>query len=107
MSELVDLVDRDGHIQKRAVPRGQVDQHEGLHMQIVIAVVFDSLGRMLVHRRAKAPNVGAYDHICGAILASEPPETAAAREAFEETGVHPRNLRVVTHGVNELDMAQD
>lgn len=103
MLELVDLVDKKGRIQKRAVPRHEAGQHQGLHLQIVIAIVVDKTGRLLVNRRAKEPNIGDYDHICGAIISGETPEEAAAREAFEETGVRPRNLRIVTHGVNQYD----
>lgn len=101
MSELVDLVNSSGEVQLRGIPRSEVPHYPDLHMQIVIAVVVDSLGRMLVHRRAKEPNIGSYDHICGAISSGESPEEAAAREATEETGVQPRELRVVAHGVNE------
>lgn len=72
-------------------------------MQIVIAVVFDGLGRMLVQRRAVEPNIGSLDHICGAVDSGEAPEVAAAREATEETGITPRNLRLVAQGINEYN----
>lgn len=70
MSELVDLVDRNGTIQMYGVPRHEVAKHPDLHMQIVIVVAFDGLGRMLVHRRGENKKVDRtrFDHICGAII---------------------------------------
>lgn len=103
MSELVDLVDRHGEIQRRGVPRHEVPNHPDLHMQIVIVIALDSLMRVLVHRRGKTKDVDPekYDHICGVIRSDETPEKAGLREGQEETGVQLRNIRRVHAGVNE------
>lgn len=102
MPELVDLVNKQGEVQKRGVPRHEVDNHPGLHMQIVIVIAFDSLLRLLVHRRgAEKSDAGKFDHICGAIKSDETPEAAARREGLEETGVVLQNIRKVHEGVNE------
>jgi 8-oxo-dGTP pyrophosphatase MutT (NUDIX family) len=105
MTERVDLVDRDGVVQKAAIPRDEVDNYPDLHMQIVITVIFDGLGRVLVHQRSpkKKVNGGDIDHVCGGIVSGETPEAAAAREAYEETGVRPSNLRIVAQGINEYN----
>lgn len=102
MSELVDLVNRDGEIVRRAVERDDAEQYDGLHMQIVIAVITNGLGQVLVHERAKTKGVnpGDIDHVCGGILSGESPEAAAVREAKEEVGIEPKNLKVVREGVN-------
>lgn len=102
MSELVDLVNKHGEIQKIGVPRHEVGNHPDLHMQIVIVIAFDSLLRMLVHRRgAEKSDAEKFDHICGAIQSGETPEEAALREGLEETGVALQNVRKVHAGVNE------
>jgi 8-oxo-dGTP pyrophosphatase MutT (NUDIX family) len=102
MSELIDLVNIDGEIQRRAVSRDDADSYIGLYMQIVIAVVTNGLGHVLVHERSmtKSVNPGHIDHVCGGILAGEDPLTAAKREAKEEVGIEPENLKVVRRGVN-------
>jgi len=103
--ELVDLVDASGIIQKQRIPRSEVDSYPDLHLQIVIGVVLDKKGRMLVHKRAqtKRVNPGDIDHICGGVMSGETPEVAAAREAVEETGVKPLNLKIVSQGVNKYN----
>lgn len=103
--ELVDLVDDSGVIQKRKVPRTEIDSYPNLYLQIVIGVVLDKEGRMLVHKRSqtKRVNPGDIDHICGGVMSGETPEEAAEREAVEETGVKPLNLKIVAQGVNKYN----
>lgn len=105
MEELVDLVDSEGNIQKQSIPRDQVNSFPDLHMQIVIAVIFDSNNRVLVHQRAKTKKVnpGDVDHVCGGVMTGETPEQAAFRETVEETGVEPSELRVIKQGVNQYN----
>lgn len=105
MSELVDLVNASGEIVERGVTRDDTEHRDGLHLQIVIAVVFNGLGQVLVHERAatKKVNPGDIDHVCGGILAGETPERAAVREAEEEVGVTLANLRMVRKGVNSYN----
>jgi 8-oxo-dGTP pyrophosphatase MutT (NUDIX family) len=100
--ELVDLVDVSGNIKIRGVPRFETGLYPNLHLQIVIAVVFDKEGRILVHQRAKTKkiNPGDIDHVCGGVISGETPEMAARREADEETGIKPKNLKVITQGIN-------
>lgn len=102
MSELIDLVDRNGTVIQRGIVRDDANAYDGLHMQIVIVVILDSHGHTLVHQRAKTKRVnpGDIDHVCGAMLAGETPEAAAQREASEEVGVTLRNLQIVRQGVN-------
>lgn len=52
MRELVDLVDSSGEIKLRNVPREEADSHKDLHMQLVVAVIFNSMGEALVHKRS-------------------------------------------------------
>lgn len=103
-SELVDLVDEDGQIQLRAVPLHEAKQHyaEGLYLQIAIAVIFDSFGRVLAHRRAqtKKSDKGKIDHACGVVSSGETPLETANREVAEETGVSTRNLKLVDQRIN-------
>ncbi len=103
--ELVDLVDASGIIKKHSIPRSETDSYPDLHLQIVIAVVLDKEGRMLVHKRAqtKRVNPGDIDHVCGGVMSGETPEEAAEREAVEETGVKPLNLKIVAQGVNKYN----
>ncbi len=105
MTEHTDLVDKTGTVRKVGVPRHTVDNHPGLHMQIVIAIIFDPLGRVLVQQRALGKKVcpGSMDHVCGGVHSGETPEQAALREALEETGVSPKNLRVIEQGLNEYN----
>lgn len=101
-SERVDLVDANGVIQKRAVLRSEVGQHPDLHLQIVIGVISNGSGEVLVHRRAqgKKVNPGDIDHVCGGVMSGESPEQAVIREAEEETGLTPSNLKLITKGLN-------
>ncbi|OGM26847.1 hypothetical protein A2627_05525 [Candidatus Woesebacteria bacterium RIFCSPHIGHO2_01_FULL_39_28] len=100
--ELVDLVDASGQIKKKAIPRSEAEQHPNLHLQIVIAAIFDYAGQLLVQRRAltKSTCPGDIDLVCGAVVSGETPEKAAIRESLEETGIEPKNLKVVQSGVN-------
>jgi 8-oxo-dGTP pyrophosphatase MutT (NUDIX family) len=102
MSELIDLVNETGEIVRRDVPRGYAEHHNDLHMQIIIAVVFNGLGQVLVHQRAatKKVNPGDIDHICGGLLAGESPKQAALREADEEVGVIINDIHIVSQGLN-------
>src|SRR5687768_6388214 len=105
MPEFVDLVDKDGEIRLRGVPRHEVPNHDDLHMQIAIVVAVDSLQRILVHRRGSTKKVDRekYDHICGGLMSGETPEQAALREGFEETGITLKNIRKVHSGINEYN----
>jgi 8-oxo-dGTP pyrophosphatase MutT (NUDIX family) len=100
--ESVDLVDDNGRIQMRGVPKDQAGRYGDLYMQIVIAVITDSNGKFLVHQRALTKKVdpGAIDHVCGGIQSDETPEAAAIRESIEETGVEPKNLQIIEQGLN-------
>lgn len=102
-SEHIDLVDSSGKVVRANIPRDDAAHYDGLHMQVVIAVVRNKNGEFLVHQRAlsKKVNPGDMDHVCGAMIAGENPETAAAREALEEGGVHITNAKIVHAGVNE------
>lgn len=103
--ELVDLVDSSGQVKKRNVLRSEVSLYPDLYLQIVICIVFDRQGRVLVHKRAKTKKVnpGDIDHICGGVMSGETAIAAAEREAFEETGLKPKNLKVVTQGINKYN----
>lgn len=103
--ELVDLVDSDGVIVKEGIPRNEIDQFPNLHMQIVIAVIFNDKGEVLVHRRAltKSVNRGDVDHVCGGVIAGESLESAAIREGLEETGAISSQLRKLKQGVNQYN----
>jgi len=102
MSELIDLVNRDGTVVKHSVVRDDAERYDGQYMQIVIAVITNGLGQVLVHERAKTKKVnpGDIDHVCGGILSGETPEDAVIREAKEEVGVIPKSLRIIRRGVN-------
>lgn len=104
MSELVDLADKDGQIQLHAVPLHEAKQYysEGLYLQIAIAVIFDSFGRVLAQRRAqtKKSDKGKIDHACGVVSSGETPLETASREVTEETGLRARNLQLVDQRVN-------
>lgn len=102
MAELIDLVDKTGKVIKIAVTRDDLARYPDLHMQIVI-VVLRRGEDVLVHARSlkKKVNPGDIDHVCGGILSGETPADAAIREAYEETGVKPKSLRIVAQGVNE------
>lgn len=104
MSERVDLVDTSGVIQLADVEREDArQQQDGLHMQIVIVVIFNSAGQVLVHERSarKTVNPNDVDHICGGVKAGEKPEQAAHRETKEEGGVELSALHLVAAGVNK------
>lgn len=103
--ELVDLVDSSGQIQQKGIPRTEIDRFPDLRLQIVIVVVFDSQGRILVHKRgmSKKVNPGDIDHICGGVHSNESVEQAASRETLEEAGIEPDKLKVVLKGVNKYN----
>lgn len=100
--ERVDLVDANGVIRKRGILRSDVEQYPDLHLQIVIGVISNGSGEVLVHKRAqgKKVNPSDIDHVCGGVMSGETPEQAVTREAKEETGLMPANLKLVTKGLN-------
>jgi 8-oxo-dGTP pyrophosphatase MutT (NUDIX family) len=102
MSETIDLVDKNGTPVKFNVPRDDAAEYPGLHMQIVIAVIFNRLGQVLVHKRSaqKKVNPGDIDFVCGGVQAGETPEAAVIRESEEDTGVIPTDLRIIREDVN-------
>lgn len=104
-SEYIDLVNSHGDIVKRNVERDDAAHYDGLHMQIIIAVIRNKRGEFLVHRRSLKKNVnpGDYDHVCGGMYAGETPEDTTTREALEEGGVHIAEAKVVHAGVNEYN----
>lgn len=104
MAELIDLVDKTGKVVKTKATRDDLVRHPDLHMQIVIVVLFRN-EHVLVHARShkKSVNPGDIDHVCGGILSGETPVEAAMRESIEETGVRPKNLRIVGEGINEYN----
>lgn len=105
MSELIDLVDPNGAIVQSSVPRDDAAEYEGLHMQIVIAVIQNKAGKFLVHKRSmqKRVNPGDIDHVCGGMYSGETPEAAVVREAREEGGVSIGNSKIIHASVNEYN----
>ena len=104
-NELIDLVDSNGVVQQQFISRSEAASYPDLHLQIVIGVIFDKIGRVLVHKRAqsKKVNPGHIDHVCGAVISGETIEEAVKREALEETGLCPDNLQMITHGINKYN----
>jgi 8-oxo-dGTP pyrophosphatase MutT (NUDIX family) len=102
LTSFIDLVDSQGVVRKTQVPKTQSRDFEGLYAQVVIVVVFDELGRVLVHKRrsSKEVNPGDIDFVCGMVENSESPFEAAMRETKEETGLTPKDLQLVHQGVN-------
>jgi len=105
MKELIDLVDSTGRIIKTGVERGDNMKLGSLHVQVAIAVVLNNSGEVIVHKRSnyKKVNPGYIDHVCGAIVSGESPETTAFREAKEEIGIELENLRLIRQGLNEYN----
>jgi 8-oxo-dGTP pyrophosphatase MutT (NUDIX family) len=101
-NEIVDLVDVSGQIMKKGIPRPEAEQHPGLYLQIVIAVIFDDAGKVLVQKRAltKRTCPGDLDHVCGAVESGETPEMATTRESLEETGLNVHDLKIVEQKLN-------
>ena len=101
--ELVDLVDRSGVIKKQGVPRPEADGLPDLYLQIVVAIILNKNGDILTEKRSDSLEVDpkCIDTVCGAISSGETPEQAAKRESIEETGINPKNLKVVAKGVNK------
>ncbi len=94
--EVVALFD-DAGAAVGAAPRSRV-RAENLRHGTTAILVFDSSGRIYVHRRTATKDVypGLRDFCCGGVLlAGEEPDEGAAREAFEELGVHGVPLRAV------------
>lgn len=103
--ELTDLVDVNGVVKKQKIPRDEIDLYSDLHLQIVIAVIFNKLGNILVQKRAmtKGSEPGKIDHVCGSIISGETPEEAARRESKEETGIIPKKVRILNRGLNKYN----
>lgn len=96
MDEIVALYDDAGR-PAGAAPRSRV-RAENLRHGTTGVLVFDSAGRIYVHRRTPTKDVypGLRDFTAGGVLlAGESPDDGAAREAFEELGVHGVELRPV------------
>ncbi len=105
MPELIDLVNSDGVIVERAVPRNDLARYDNLYMQVAIVVIRNSLGAVLVHERAAVKPVagGKVDHVCGGVKSGKTPEWTALDEAMDEVHVKPDNLRKVWTGLNVYD----
>lgn len=105
MSELIDLVDKDGKILEYAVPRDDLAHYDNLHMQIAVVVIKNSLGAVLVHERSAVKKVapGKVDLVCGAVKSGKTPEWTAFDEATDEVHVKPENLRKAWAGVNAYE----
>lgn len=89
IDEVVALFDAAGHPVGKA-PRSRV-RAENLRHGTTGICVFDSAGRIYVHRRTATKDVypGLRDFCAGGVLlAGEDPADGAVREAFEELGVH-------------------
>lgn len=100
MDEVVALYDETGR-QAGSAPRSRV-RAENLRHGATGVLVADSAGRIYVHRRTPTKDLypGLRDFCAGGVLlAGESPDDGAAREAFEELGVHGVELRPV--GVRE------
>ena len=102
MSELVDLVDKDGVVVQTGVERDDAAVYPNAFMRIVIGVITNSSGDILIHERANTKSVArnCIDHVCGGIISGESPEDAFIREARDEVGVVPTDIQVVAEGVN-------
>jgi isopentenyldiphosphate isomerase len=103
--ELVDLVDANGVIQKQKVPRNEVDIHTDLHLQIVVAIIFNKAGEIVVEKRAltKSSEPGKIDNICGGVRHAETPKKTVMREAKEEAGISPNQIMLVRQGLNKYN----
>src|SRR5262245_26926655 len=93
MTEFVNLVDAEGRLQRQHVPRDSIETYDQLHLEIVIAVIFDSMNRVLSQQRSwkKKSLKGYVDHAaCGAMISTvdTDPVAAGQREIQEETGVN-------------------
>lgn len=96
MEEIVALFDDAGRPAGSA-PRTRV-RAENLRHGATAIVVFDPAGRIYVHRRTGTKDLypGLRDFCAGGVLlAGEEPDDGAAREVFEELGVHGVALRPV------------
>lgn len=109
VEELVDLVDENGRVVIRRVPRSEVRRRkdelisQGLFQPIVVVVVLDDADRVIAQVRGNSKgDDGAQeiDHVCGVIGAGETWEKAARREAAEEIGVELAGLELIEQRVN-------
>jgi 8-oxo-dGTP pyrophosphatase MutT (NUDIX family) len=108
-TELVDLVDANGHVRQTSVTRLEVKRKfqqltaAGLYQPIVVVVVFDARGDVIAQVRGPRKSedgAGEIDHLTGVIAAGESWDRTAIREAREELGISLGDLRKVTSGVN-------
>jgi 8-oxo-dGTP pyrophosphatase MutT (NUDIX family) len=99
------LVDESGIIKKRNIPKNEIEDYPDLHLQIVIAVIFDRDGKILIQKRSlnKSSEPGVIDHVCGALRSGEMPEQASIRESLEETRIAPSELKIVDIAVNSYN----
>src|SRR5215218_7095837 len=65
--------------------------HDLLLLPGLAAVVVDTAGRVLLHRRS---DTGEWALICGVLEPGEEPEAAVEREVLEETGLRVRVVRL-------------
>ncbi|HTE58213.1 MAG TPA: NUDIX hydrolase [Verrucomicrobiae bacterium] len=102
MSELIDLVDRNGKLIVTGVERNDALEYPQGFMQIAVVVVFNDQGDILAHQRASTKSVDpdCIDHICGGIQSGQTPEQAAQQEGDQETGVTYNRLVRAHQGVN-------
>lgn len=100
--ERVDLVDADGVVRMKDVPRSRIADHDGLYPQIVMAVIRDENDKVLVIKRGRtvSSEPGALAFAAGMVAAGEIPEQAVEREIFEETGIKAHGLRLVRDGMS-------
>jgi isopentenyldiphosphate isomerase len=105
MSELIDLVDRNGEILPGLVgiERDDANEYPEGFMQIVVVVVFNDEGQILAHQRASTKTVDPdhVDHICGGIQSGQTSEEAAEEEGDLETGVSYSRLVRAHRGMND------
>ena len=101
--ECIDLVNADGIVVQRGVLRDDYIREEGLYMRIVIAVITNSAGLVLAHKRAAVKShPGLMDHVCGGVRANEDPLLdAVPRETREEVGITIHEVEEVRSGLNE------
>lgn len=103
MTEKVDIVDSLGNIQKYSVNKNKIDTYPLLHLQIVVACIFNDKGELLVQQRSfnKTTEPGKIDKVCGAVQSGETPEQTVIREAMEEAGVQLSKLQLIDTRINQ------
>ena len=102
--ELVEEIDAHGHV-VGVVSRAEMRANRLRHRCVYLPIV-DSLGRLLVHRRAATKDVwpGRWDVAAGGVVgAGEAWSLAAARELAEEVGLVDVVLEPIGSGAYEDD----